>query len=360
MMSDLTSRDLQSLTRFLATLYAVSSREAYINVILVGIKSLISCSYTSYNEIDLPARQIFYKSHGIDQALYQSIQPTFKAYVHQHPWGQRVLTTPDYGVRTLSDFMPDRCFRGLDLYQEYYRHVGISRQLGVSLSVPPGLFIPIVINRDGREYGSRERQTIDALRPHLTQAFHNAHAWDRLIEQRSSLQRLFRTLNKAVVETDRYGKILWTSPGTEDILARHGLTPSSHLPSPLLDWLLNSVRRREPQSILALPITPLRLRTAGGTLTVHQLNAAEGIRVLLEDRPVAPSIKEQIGLQLSARELEVLRLLATGKGNNQIALILGISSRTVQKHLERIYEKLGVENRTAAVVRLSELTASEP
>ena len=50
----------------------------------------------------------------------------------------------------------------------------------------------------------------------------------------------------------------------------------------------------------------------------------------------------------NARELEVLTWLARGKSNAEIGPILGISSGTVGKHLEHIYPKLGVENRTAA------------
>jgi len=60
------------------------------------------------------------------------------------------------------------------------------------------------------------------------------------------------------------------------------------------------------------------------------------------DRAAAP---------LTPREREVLDWVAAGKTNRDIAAILGASSRTVEKHLERIYEKLGVETRTAAVVR---------
>jgi DNA-binding CsgD family transcriptional regulator len=56
-------------------------------------------------------------------------------------------------------------------------------------------------------------------------------------------------------------------------------------------------------------------------------------------------------LVLTAREREVLDWLAAGKTNRDIAAILGRSTRTVEKHLERIYEKLGVETRTAAVMR---------
>ena len=56
--------------------------------------------------------------------------------------------------------------------------------------------------------------------------------------------------------------------------------------------------------------------------------------------------------RLTRREAEVLRWVAAGKSDAQIGAILGISARTVQKHLEHAYQKLGVENRTAAVNRL--------
>ncbi|MCM2341991.1 helix-turn-helix transcriptional regulator [Rhodoferax sp.] len=54
---------------------------------------------------------------------------------------------------------------------------------------------------------------------------------------------------------------------------------------------------------------------------------------------------------LTAREGEVMRWLARGKTDAEIAALLSISPRTVQKHLEHIYVKLGVETRTAAVMR---------
>jgi len=56
-------------------------------------------------------------------------------------------------------------------------------------------------------------------------------------------------------------------------------------------------------------------------------------------------------LPLTCREHEVMRWLAAGKTDRDIAEILAISPRTVHKHLQRIYEKLGVETRTAAVMR---------
>lgn len=65
--------------------------------------------------------------------------------------------------------------------------------------------------------------------------------------------------------------------------------------------------------------------------------------------PAGPAPNTAPGLTI--REREVLDWLAGGKTDRDIAEILAISHRTVHKHLQRIYDKLGVENRTAAVAR---------
>ena len=54
---------------------------------------------------------------------------------------------------------------------------------------------------------------------------------------------------------------------------------------------------------------------------------------------------------LTPRQWEVLRQVATGASNTQIARTLGLSDATVRKHLENTYRKLGVTNRRAAVRR---------
>lgn len=55
---------------------------------------------------------------------------------------------------------------------------------------------------------------------------------------------------------------------------------------------------------------------------------------------------------LSQRESEVLSWVAEGKTNYEIGIILGISRRTVDAHLAHTYQKLGVETRMAAVMRM--------
>jgi DNA-binding CsgD family transcriptional regulator len=59
----------------------------------------------------------------------------------------------------------------------------------------------------------------------------------------------------------------------------------------------------------------------------------------------------QSSLALTSRESEVLLWISRGKSNREIGEILKISPRTVNKHLEQIFEKLGVENRASAAAR---------
>lgn len=65
-------------------------------------------------------------------------------------------------------------------------------------------------------------------------------------------------------------------------------------------------------------------------------------------KPNSPA--DLLPLGVSEREADVLYWLIEGKGNADIAAILGVAPSTVKKHLEHIFEKLGVENRTSAIM----------
>lgn len=87
-----------------------------------------------------------------------------------------------------------------------------------------------------------------------------------------------------------------------------------------------------------------------GALHTAVLDTAQGKRTLAPE--VANLLAERLtqpDTALSARELELLQALATGESNKQIAKRLFISEATVKTHLIHIYQKLGVDTRTAAV-----------
>ena len=67
-----------------------------------------------------------------------------------------------------------------------------------------------------------------------------------------------------------------------------------------------------------------------------------------------PEVAAEQFPQLTRRECEVLAWIARGKSNPEIATILTLSVRTVYKHVENIFAKLGVESRAAAMLRVLE------
>jgi DNA-binding CsgD family transcriptional regulator len=96
---------------------------------------------------------------------------------------------------------------------------------------------------------------------------------------------------------------------------------------------------------------PILLTEAGVQLSVRNMGRV-GIgetMLLLEQRSANGATPSRLAnAALTPRETEVLSWLAKGKTNRDIGDILGMSHRTVNKHLEHIFEKLGVETRAAA------------
>ena len=114
----------------------------------------------------------------------------------------------------------------------------------------------------------------------------------------------------------------------------------------------------EPQLAQERGAPPLLLLTTSGDAESARQAIPAGALVHLfqEDRALDDAIGTATGplpitscSRLSAREVEVLRLVANGAPHGQVARELGLSPKTVKNHLSNIYAKLGVANRTQAV-----------
>lgn len=86
--------------------------------------------------------------------------------------------------------------------------------------------------------------------------------------------------------------------------------------------------------------------TTGEQIVAAVRAASAGLRVL---RNAASAVAYSEAASLTARELEILRLIADGEGNKSIASLLGISEHTVKFHISSIFQKLRVSSRTEAV-----------
>ena len=103
---------------------------------------------------------------------------------------------------------------------------------------------------------------------------------------------------------------------------------------------------------------PVGLVPAAAALEVRRFAEAgrtDWQMLVLEERGSPPGPASLVALGLTAREAEVLYWIAQGKSNPDIAVILGANVRTVHKHVEHIFQKLGVETRNAAMLAALEI-----
>ncbi|WP_371132669.1 MULTISPECIES: response regulator [unclassified Methyloversatilis] len=146
-----------------------------------------------------------------------------------------------------------------------------------------------------------------------------------------------------VLVIDALGRIAWRSPRAADSLAQFGIDASDTPPGESLAQLARMADE---------PGTDAKLIGESGENSLYARSlGAVGLgehMLLLDVRRRGESSTRIAGAQLTPREAEVLSWLAKGKTNRDIGDILGMSPRTVNKHLEHVYEKLGVETRAAA------------
>ncbi len=111
----------------------------------------------------------------------------------------------------------------------------------------------------------------------------------------------------------------------------------------------------EPGAAIARSAARLKIFSVLPTeVTTQQLAAAiaatvAGFAVTLPRRPSAPADTMPVTEDLTAREVEVLRLMARGQRNKQLAALLNISEHTAKFHVSSVLAKLGARTRTEAV-----------
>lgn len=166
---------------------------------------------------------------------------------------------------------------------------------------------------------------------------HSHHA-NMLTEARRALD----LARQHVFCIDTQGNILWSTPEARHLIDRYenNRRDDNNVKAQLRAWLPNGMAGHD-----------LGLAMKDEVLTVRYFKRAKENEVLLKiqspNTEIDPSILEET-LKVTYREAEVLLWIAHGKTNREIAEILKMSPRTVNKHLEQMYPKIGADNRTAA------------
>lgn len=276
----------------------------------------------------------------------------FDRHFHAHPLVRFHAYEGGRVTRRISDSVPFLRFRRSALYDEYYRRVGLDHAMALPVYVDGRRLVSFVLNRARCDFSERDRGLLDLTRAALGALYRRATALERLHATVDGLRELLGSTTASVVRLDAERSIGEASPGATALLRRYcgaDARPGARLPGALAAWIAALDAHRGEGAL-----GPLDLLLARGEdrLLVHACATAGGaLYLVLEERLGAASAVDRAPLPLTAREREVLRWVAAGKTDRDIASILAISPRTVHKHLQRIYDKLGVETRTAAAMR---------
>jgi DNA-binding NarL/FixJ family response regulator len=185
----------------------------------------------------------------------------------------------------------------------------------------------------------RPREVLARIAAHMQNA--------RQMKQARSALDAFGQATIALRHSD--GHILWQTPLARRLLQEYFGIPEGITPPRLIEWLAEAQQaareNREPPLLANLHNRRLLASLHDPSKQGHE---GEWLLVLHEENHQAAIENLIAAFRLTLREAEVLFWVCKGKTNKDIGEIIGASPRTVNKHLEHVFEKLGVETRTAA------------
>lgn len=187
------------------------------------------------------------------------------------------------------------------------------------------------------------------------------------LQQTRQIKRAEEALNHgpfAALSINSEGVISWLPPAARlwlSAVAHAQISPDvlavgKTLPEPVLEWAL---AQRQNAGANAADVFETVSR-GGHFIAKFQPCQNSGEYMLLLEQHQAEWNLDSLGnsLGLTPREAEILMWISRGKTNKEAALILDCSPRTINKHLEHVFEKLGVATRAAAVSIALQRTAN--
>lgn len=320
----------------------------YAKVTCEAVLEMLPSLSVSYNELNPTAG----RAYGVivpdpGPGWFRTYMPAFEAHFNENPLVKHYLATGDTRVVAWGD-LGLAPIAGTTLEREFYTPNGIYSQAAWVLPAPPGIIIGIAVNRGREGFSQADRDLLSLLRPHLVQAY-------RSVQVRSDASLLGRVLGEhgwGVVLVDGDGRVVRSSLGTAESAARYGLdvADGTRLAAGPLDRVQKIIQSYDP-SAPAAASPPVPVIGPAGSLAAVVVPSTVGPHVVLLRAGSDLAALRAAGL--TPRQAEVALGLAAGESSRETAQRLGISPATARKHLEAIFNRLGVKHRAAAVARIA-------
>ena len=324
--------------------------------VVAAVAQCVVCDTAVYVRVDPGAKSFELTSWPQNAFDDLDRHEAFALHVRDHPLVGHFRDARDARAWSPCDLVAPDVFRQTALYRKIYQPRGIEHQLVMLLPNPsPGIHA-IALHRSDGDFPDEERQTLELLWPHLIQALRNVRSFSRGRDA-----GMVRSLveGRGIIVLDRDCRVelcteqarLWLAGYCAETFLRGRI----ELPAKVAKWVADQLADTSPAR--AIPersrLEPLTLSRGENFLTVRLIadrGRGQHLLILEEETLNSPPVALE-SLGLTERESEVLAWVAQGKSNPEVGIILGMSARTVQKHLEHIFEKLGVESRTAAILK---------
>jgi len=350
-MERLSQPQIAALLRFVRDLYVPRDRERFISHLLRALPSLVACELVTFNEAD-PAARTSRSWLNPMPALKWMTDQIWNRLMHEHPYVRHQQRGGDARPIRLSELTSLRLLARTDLFNELLRPLEAEHEILMGLPSGHDPVRGIGVCRHRRDFADREKLLLTLLHPHLIQADRNADWVTRTLDELRMLERGVEQLDRGLIALNSGCAVrLATTKARQWLSAYFPDRPngSGRLPDALHRWVLPALKRLDGSEPVPSPDHTLTVEGAGARLIVRLVADRAGPLLFLHEQRTDGRSRSLRRLGLSPREAEVLTWVTEGKTNPEIAVILGLSARTVQTHLERIFRKLGVETRTAAV-----------
>jgi DNA-binding CsgD family transcriptional regulator len=329
----LASRDAEQLLRFVAEAESIGGDQPFTPDLLAELGRLIPAGDVTYSELDRVRRRDILQVRWPDEPEEDSEQldqeMRWRALLEEHPLCLHE-GEGHFGAFKLSDFLSQRELHQTWIYDNWFARDDVEYLLELSIPSPFWHTKAFLFYRGAgdRDFTERDRLLLNLLQPHLGRIWLAGRTHQLLDSALAELDRVDEHDPRAVILLGSGGEVEFASPPSERLLREFFPDRGGEqLPAALAEWLDSGDTQ------------PLIRRRGERRLTVQQAGGA----LLLEER--------HEGVELTDREREVLAWVARGKTNGEIAQLLWLAPKTVGKHLENVYAKLGVSTRTAAVAQ---------
>lgn len=326
---------LNALLELLGDVYAFEDLDTFRPGVMEAVGRAVPADYVSYNEVGERPEEIIAFSEPELPAEYHE---TWSRVAPQHPVLRHNRRTLDGRPTRISDLTTREEFHALELYRDFYRLIGVESQVAFTLPASPPLVIAIALSRGPADFSDEECELLARARPHLIQAYRAAQASERRERVLDALGRGIEGGGGPVVVADRQGTVHFAGPDAGPLLARSG----GVLDPRVREWVARSRGGASEPLLLGegddAPCARLLPGRRPGDLDVLLLDATRS----------QLTVEALSGLGLTQREAEALRWVALGRSAPEAARLMGVAPRTVAKHLQHVYAKLGVRSRSQA------------